>query len=81
MPCCFAERENLWCHGIKAGVGSDCVVVSLPCVDDHPSVSDVAEQMLVEALLTEPTVEILGSSASLARRAVFHGGKLIGHRP
>lgn len=44
---------------IEAGVEPDGVVVGSPGVDDRPSMGNVAEQMLVQAFVTEPADEAL----------------------
>lgn len=46
-------------------MGPDGVVVGPPDVDDRPSVGEVAEQMLVEAFVTELAVETLDAPVLL----------------
>lgn len=57
--------ESLRRHAVEAGVGSDDVVVGAPSLDDRAGVAEVAEQMLVEAFVTEPAVEALGEPVLL----------------
>jgi len=63
MPCWRVLSGSLWRHAIAAGVGPAGVVVGTPGVDDRPSVGDIAEQVLVEAFVTEPVVETLDEPA------------------
>lgn len=57
--------ESLWRHAIEAGVGPNGVVVGTPVFDDRPRVGEVAEQMLVEAFVTEPAIEALNEPVLL----------------
>ena len=47
-------------------MGSVGVVVDPPVLDDHPGLVEVGEQVFVEALVAQPTVEALDE-------AVLHG--------
>jgi hypothetical protein len=53
-------------------MGSICVIVEAPCLDDFPSLAEGCEDMLVEALIAKFTVEALDERVlcRLARRDV-----------
>ena len=59
MPLSWACCKLRRCEPSEARVRSSGVVVDLPCFDDLPCVSEIAEQMFVEALVAQPEVERL----------------------
>src|SRR6185312_12344642 len=59
MPLIWACCELSWCEPVEARVRSVGVVVDPPCFDDLPCFVEIAEQVLVEALVAQPAVEAL----------------------
>ena len=64
MPLIGACCELSWCEPVEARVRSVDVVVDPPCFDDVTRLVEVGEQVLVEALVSEPPVEALDKAIS-----------------
>ncbi len=54
-----AGCKGCWGEPVQACVRAFCVVVDPPCFDDLPGRRQAAEQVLVQALVPEPSVEAL----------------------
>ena len=58
MPLIWACCELSWCEPVEARVRSVGVVVDPPCFDDLPRFVEIAEQVLVEALVTQAPLKL-----------------------
>ena len=57
MPVAGAVRELGGCHATEAAVRTHGVVVGPPCLDDPPRRSQRGEQVFVQALVAQATIE------------------------
>ena len=57
MPLAGAVRKLGGCHPAKTAVRTHGVVVPLPCLDDPSRCSQRCEQVLVQALVAQATIE------------------------
>ena len=56
----------LWCEPVEARMRSLSVVVAPPCFDGFAGVGEAAEEMLIEAFISQSAVEALD-------KAILHG--------